>query len=341
METMKVSDRIAALEQLGTHLSGTDEYLEALMARSFHHNGWFTLENQQAAVKAIANEFLDKSKLKSWTKHYAIRELFNPKTIGLVLAGNLPLVGFHDVLAVFVAGHRAKVKLSEKDKYLLPYLVELLGKFDERANNYFEFVDQLNDFDAIIATGSNNSARYFEAYFGKYPHIIRRNRNGIAILTGRETELELRNLGEDVFKFFGLGCRNVSKIFVPQGYDFTPLLEALYEHKRVVLNSKYKNNFDHNYAILILNKEPFKANGCILLKENDAFHSPIGCLHYSYYDSREALEKIIASRIDEVQCVVSHQELSSCPVIPFGKAQNPGLMDYADGVDTLEFLMTL
>lgn len=174
METMKVSDRIAALEQLGTHLSGTDEYLEALMARSFHHNGWFTLENQQAAVKAIANEFLDKSKLKSWTKHYAIRELFNPKTIGLVLAGNLPLVGFHDVLAVFVAGHRAKVKLSEKDKYLLPYLVELLGKFDERANNYFEFVDQLNDFDAIIATGSNNSARYFEAYFGKYPHIIRK-----------------------------------------------------------------------------------------------------------------------------------------------------------------------
>jgi hypothetical protein len=338
---MKLSDRIAVLERLGKHLRGKDEYLEAVMARSLFHNGWFTIENQEAAIQAIANEFLDRDKLKSWTGFYELSETASRKTVGLVLAGNLPLVGFHDVLAVFIAGHRSQIKLSEKDKYLLPYLVELLERFDERSRGYFEFVEQLNGFDAIIATGSNNSARYFEAYFGKYPNIIRSNRNGVAVLTGEESASELRGLGEDIFMFFGLGCRNVSKVFIPKDYDLDLLLEALYEFKSVVLNSKYKNNFDHNYAILILNKEPFKANGCILLKENDAFHSPIGCLYYSYYESVDSLQHILSSRANDIQCVVSHLEIGDIPVIPLGKAQKPGLMDYADGIDTMQFLVGL
>lgn len=338
---MNLSDRIDVLVKLGNHLLGKDEYLEAVMARSKYHNGWFSIENQQASVKAIATEFLDQTKLTAWVKYYAIGSNTSSKTVGLVLAGNLPLVGFHDVLSVFLSGHKAQVKLSEKDKYLLPYLVKLMVGFDSRSEKYFQFVEQLSGFDAVIATGSNNSARYFEAYFGKYPHIIRRNRNGIAVLTGSESTEELQLLGQDIFRFYGLGCRNVSKVYVPNGYDFTALLEALHEFKNTVLNTKYKNNFDHNYAILILNKEPYLANGCILLLEKESFHSPIGCLHYGYYDSKTVLEDELKAQSDQIQCVVSHQEFQGMSIVPFGKAQEPGLMDYADGVDTMEFLLTL
>lgn len=338
---MILSERIAVLHKLGEHLQGPDEYLEAVMARSQYHNGWFTLENQQASVNAIATQFLDKEKLKFWTSKYSFAEKTELKTIGIVLAGNLPLVGFHDVLAVFVSGHKALVKLSDKDKYLLPYLLKLLERFDKRTAEYFEITENLSGFDAIIATGSNNSARYFEAYFGKYPNIIRRNRNGIAVLTGKESESELKSLGEDVFRFYGLGCRNVSKIYVPKGYNFNPLLEALHEYRQVVLNTKYKNNFDHNYAILILNKEPYLANGCIILQEKDSLQSPIGCLHYSFYDSKDSLATELGMKTNEIQCVVSNESFSGIPLFPFGQAQMPGLLDYADGVDTLSFLTNL
>lgn len=338
---MKLSERLAVLVKLGEHLMGQDEYLEAVMARSLYHNGWFTMENQQAAVKAIASEFLDKKKLEDWASLYFIGEPPLPKTVGMVLAGNLPLVGFHDVLSVFVSGHKSQVKLSDKDKFLLPYLFQLLNRYDERTAHYFDVVEQLSGFEAVIATGSNNSSRYFEAYFGKYPHIIRRNRNGIAVLTGHETPEALHLLGDDIFRFFGLGCRNVSKIYVPEGYDFDPLLTVLHEFRKIILNNKYKNNFDHNYAILILNKASFKANGCILLSENDSLSSPIACLHYSYYSSLAVLEKELQFKKNEIQCVVSQQEFPNVHVIPFGKAQEPGLMDYADGIDTMEFLLAL
>lgn len=338
---MTLSDRIAVLEKLGEHLLGKDEYLEAVMARSKYHNGWFTIESQQEAISAIANQFLNKSKLQEWVAKYRISDQTEQKVLGLVLAGNLPLVGFHDILTVFLSGHKAQVKLSDKDKYLLPYFVKLLNQFNPQTGDYFEFVDNLGGFDAIIATGSNNSARYFEAYFGTYPNIIRRNRNGVAVLTGEEAKGELSLLGKDVFQFFGLGCRNVSKIYVPRGYDFDPLLEALHEFKKIVLNTKYKNNFDHNYALLILNKTPYKANGCILMTENDSFQSPIACLHYSYYDSKEQLQEELMQRKEEIQCIVSKEKFEALPSFDFGQAQEPGLADYADGVDTMEFLINL
>ncbi len=338
---MTLSERIAVLHKLGEHLSGPDDYLEAVMARAKYHNAWFTIENQQAAISAIKNQFLKEGKLKAWTANYTFGNEKSQKVIGVVLTGNLPLEGFHDVLAVFISGHKAIIKLSEKDKYLLPYLVKLLERFDKRTTQYFEISENLSGFEAIIATGGNNSAKYFEAYFGQYPNIIRKNRFGIAVLTGTETVKELHELGKDVFRYYGLGNRNVSKIYVPKGYDFNPLLEALHEYRQVVLNTKYKNNFDHNYSILILNKEPYLANGCIILKENGSLQSPIGCLHYSFYDSKDSLASELASKSNEIQCVVSKEEIPGINAIPFGQAQEPGLLDYSDGVDTLNFLTNL
>ena len=338
---MDLSERIKVLVQLGQHLRGEDEYLEAVMHQTLYNNAWFTIENQKLAVNAIALEFLEAEKLKTWTSQYKIDDDTNAKKVGLVLAGNIPLVGFHDILCVFVAGHISQIKLSEKDKYLLPYLLKLLHRFDERTADYFDVVERLDDFEAVIATGSNNSSRYFEAYFGKYPHIIRRNRNTVAVLSGDENAKELTALGHDIFRFFGLGCRNVSKIYIPQGFNFEPLLEALHEHRDIVRNTKYKNNFDHNYAIIILDREKYEANGCILMREGDSLQSNIACLNYSYYDSKSSLEQELLHRNQEIQCVVSKPIFEKQIVLPFGKAQEPSLIDYADGVDTMEFLVNL
>ena len=270
---MTLSERINVLTQLGKHLTGEDDYLEAVMAQAKFHNAWFTIENQQLAINNIAQNFLREEKLLAWTSQYDISDDSNQKNIGLVLAGNTPLAGFHDVLCVFVAGHTAQIKLSDQDKYLLPYFIKLLERFDERTKDYFEVIERLSGFEVIIATGGNDSARSFETYFGKYPNIIRRNKNSIAILTGEESEEELMLLGEDVFHFFGLSSRNVSKVYIPKEFNFSPLLTAFHEYRKIVLNAKYKNNFDHNYALYILNKIPYEANGCILLTENKAYQS--------------------------------------------------------------------
>ncbi len=338
---MILQERIKILIRLGDHLRGEDEYLDALMHRTSFNNSWFTIESQKEAVAAIAENMLRPEKLEAWLRQYDIPEEVTPKTVGIVMAGNIPLVGFHDLLCVFAAGHRAQAKLSDKDQYLLPYLIKLMVKFDERAEPFFSIVKQLKGFDAVIATGSNNSARYFEAYFGKYPNIIRRNRNGIAVLSGEETAEELRELGKDVFQYFGLGCRNVSKVYVPVGYDFEGLLEALHGYRQIVLHNKYKNNFDYNYALHTLNKEKFKANGCIILREDPSLQSRIASLHYQYYDKPEDVEREIDSRREEIQCVIARKGLLKEPSFPFGKAQHPELWDYPDGVDTMEFLLNI
>ena len=339
---MNFQERINLLVRLGEHLGGEDEYLRALMHRSSVHNPWFTMENQEQALNAIAGQFLRADKLDAWLGRYTLPQApLAPKRVGLVMAGNIPLVGFHDLLCVFAAGHQSRIKLSDKDPYVLPYLLKLLGQFDERAQAYFEICERLQGFDAVIATGSNNSARYFEAYFNQYPNIIRKNRNGIAVLDGQETAAELLALGEDVFHYFGLGCRNVSKLYVPAGYAFEPLLEALHEYREIVLNNKYKNNFDYNYAFLMLNKEAFLANGCIILLESPATQSRIASLNYQFYEDLEVVEREIAAREAEIQVVVARDGLLNGPALPFGKAQQPELWDYADGVDTLAFLLGL
>jgi hypothetical protein len=338
---MHLTTRLAALARLGQHLLGPDDYLDAVIKRTAYHNPWFTEENQREAIEAIANNFLDEQLLQDWLAPYALQEPAVPQRIGLVLAGNIPLVGFHDVLSVFVTGHRAVIKLSDKDPYLLPYLVKLLAQFDPDTADYFTFVDKLADFDAVIATGSNNSARYFEAYFQAYPHIIRRNRNGIAVLSGEESAAELHELGRDVFRYFGLGCRSIAKLFVPPDYDFDPLLEALHEFRAIQHHPKYKNNFDYNYALFLLNKVPFHANGSIILTENDSFQSHIAGLYYSHYDDLAQLEATLRNRAAEIQLITARPGLLSLPTQSFGRAQEPALADYADGVDTIAFLQQL
>lgn len=339
---MTQNERIDLLVRLGDHLlKNEDEFLKALMSRTHFNNQWFTLENQELSLKSIAENFLTATKLNAWLANYQRLEPISPKRVGLVLAGNIPMVGFHDILCVFVAGHYAIVKLSSKDEFILPYLFKLMGQWDSRAIPYFTIVDRLEQFDSVIATGSNNSARYFEAYFGKYPHIIRKNRNGVAVLTGEESKEELHELGKDVFRYFGLGCRNVAKLYVPQGYDFDLLLTALHEFRDIIRHNKYKNNFDYNYAMYLLNKEPFLANGCVQLREDATISSRIANLNYEYYHDLEALEEHLKQIAEAVQCVVAKPGVLGVPSIPFGKAQEPDLGDYADGVDTLAFLESL
>ena len=341
---MKLADRINALDALGRQLrEGDDEFLTALMKRTAFHNGWFTLDAQERALRAVAGQFLDGDKLREWVDGYP--SLHSPaprrqKIVGLVLAGNIPLVGLHDVIAVFLAGHGAQIKLSSKDPYVLPYLLRLLERIDPATQPYFNVVNNLHDFDAIIATGSNNSSRYFEAYFGKYPHIIRRNRNAVAVLTGEESREELHRLGDDIFSYFGLGCRNVSKLYVPRGYDFAPLLDVLHEWKELQNHTKWKNNFDYNFALLTLNKESFLHNGAIILREDDGLASHIAGLYYAYYGDLGAAAQEIKDRAGEIQLVVARPGTLAIPTFDFGTAQQPALTDYADGVDTLAFLIT-
>lgn len=343
--SLSLAERIDTLVALGDYLyEGNDEFLEALQKRTEFNNAWFTLANQQAALEAIRDQFLDRDKLNAWVANYPniAPATSPPKTVGLVLAGNIPLVGFHDILCVYIAGHRAQIKLSSKDAYVLPYLLKKLADFNPAAAAYFDVGDKLSKFDAVIATGSDNSARYFEAYFGKYPHIIRKNRNAVAVLSGKETTEELRALGQDVFRYFGLGCRNVSKLYAPEGYDFQPLLEVLHEWKELQNHTKWKNNFDYNYALTTLNKESFHLTGPLMLLEEDAIVSRIATLHFSYYSDIAALEAELAARAEQIQLVVAQAGLlDGVTTFGFGEAQAPGLGDYADGVDTLGFLVGL
>jgi Acyl-CoA reductase (LuxC) len=366
---MQLKERIELLTRLGNYLhQPKDERLETVIRKANHGNGWFSAENIESALQAIANSFLQKKDLEEWASAYIDLKETNtaPKTVALILAGNIPLVGFHDVLAVFVVGHKAKIKLSEKDNQLLPHLVSIMREMDARVSDYFEFVEGLmKGFDAVIATGSNNSARYFETYFAKYPNIIRKNRNAVAVLTGNESAQELQALGNDVTLYYGLGCRNVSKIYIHKGYNFHPLLEAIHEYREIVLNDKYKNNFDYQFTLIILNKIPHQANGCILMTENTAIASPIATLYYEYYDRLTDLHTLLLEKHDEIQCIVSSslvvgrnadsstndqperasesgraepKTTNEIPSFQFGEAQKPRLTDYADGVDTMAFL---
>ncbi|MEL6867354.1 MAG: acyl-CoA reductase [Bacteroidota bacterium] len=336
-----LAERIDLLVETGQRIKADAQGREAVIHQAYLHNRWFTKENSQKAMAALTDFFLHREKLEQWLSAYPMTERDTSMVVGMVLAGNIPMVGIHDVLSTFVAGHRAKVKLSDKDKKLIPYILDTMADIAPKARAYFEMVDRLQGFDAVIATGSNNSSRYFDAYFGKYPHIIRKNRNAVAVLTGEESTEELRALGEDVFAYFGLGCRNVSKLYVPKDYDFTPLLEVFHEHKDLALHDKYKNNFDYNFTLYILNKVEHLSNGCILLVNEATLQSRIASLHYDYYDNWTDLEREIGERTEEIQCIIGAKAVGEQPLIPFGKAQQPELWDYADGVDTLDFLLKL
>ncbi|MEY3052664.1 MAG: hypothetical protein RLY31_2449 [Bacteroidota bacterium] len=339
---MNLQERLDGLARLGDWIRNrSDERLEAVIHRAQFHNPWFTTENQRRALDAIADHLLDRDKLAAWAARYAVPERPAPLTVAMVMAGNIPLVGFHDLICTFAAGCKASVRLSDKDAYLLPFLLQQLEHLAPGSAGFFETIPVLQHFDAVIATGSNNSSRYFEAYFGKYPHVIRRNRNAVAVLDGQESADQLHALGKDVFRYFGLGCRNVSKIYVPQGYDFQLLLEKLHDYRELVLHPKYLNNFEYNLALVLLNQVPHFNNGCVVLTENEAIASRIAMLHFSFYHSREQLAGELGAHGDEIQCIVARQPLQDLHTIPFGSTQEPGLLDYPDGVDVMAFLLSL
>ncbi len=334
---MNTRDRITAFEKLGKYISAIDEEtLSALVRRAGNENPWFTRASTQTAFKGIL-KYLEADALKKWVAGYDLQKI-SPKTVAIVMAGNIPLAGFHDFLAVILSGHRAQVKLSSKDSVLLPYLAARLVEIEPSLAEQIQFQDQLRGFDAVIATGSDNSARYFNYYFGKYPHIIRKNRTSCAVLTGSESTPELEALGHDVFSYFGLGCRNVSKIFLPKGFNPLTILSSWESFRQVVDHYKYHNNYDYQKSILLVNGVPFHDSGFVLLQESDKLVSPVSVVYFEYYDDEGSLGLKLSAQHEKIQCVVGH---SSPDSIPFGKAQFPEVWDYADRVDTLSFLAGL
>ena len=330
---MNLQMRIDLAAQLGQYiLSGSSEWLETKQRASLI-NPWFTPEFIDIATGNIAKHFLDKQKLENWTSSYKI-ETVTSKKIGIVMAGNIPLVGFHDFLCVLISGHKAIIKASSKDEVLIKHLTQKLIEWDKGSNEMIVFQEMLKNCDAYIATGSNNSARYFEYYFKKYPHIIRRNRTSVAILDGNETAKELEELADDVHLYFGMGCRNVTKIFVPKEYDFIPLLTAFKKYDHFKDHNKYKNNYDYYLALHILNGKFYMANESLILLENPSIFSPISQLNYEFYTDKKTVEERLRS-MEDLQCTVGHGH------IPFGQAQLPSLSDYADGIDTINFLTKL
>jgi hypothetical protein len=302
-----------------------------------HSNAFFTHQNVLNAIAGI-NIFLDKKHLTEWISRYNMTDDFSPKIVGLVLAGNIPLVGFHDVLSVLISGHIAKTKLSSKDDKLMFLIHEILVEIEPRfAQRWIITGGKLNDFAAIIATGSNNSGRYFEYYFGRYPHIFRNNRNAVAVLSGNESDEELSALADDVFMFFGLGCRNVSKIYIPQDYHIESLFNAFNKYSNLFNHHKYANNYEYQRTILLLNKIPHLDTGFLLIRESNAIASPLAVLHYQTYKNIQALKEYLNSEKDAIQCIVSG--IADFPeAIAPGKAQFPNAWDYADNVDTIQFL---
>jgi hypothetical protein len=332
---MNLQQRKELLVRLGNYMLGTDETWLKSKQRAFEENRWFIPEFIDLATKNIAREMLQPEPLQILIDRYRIPEnLQSPKNVGIVMAGNIPMVGFHDLLCVFLYGHRGLIKLSSKDEVLMTHLIEKLIDWEGHVADYIHISGIIGKADAYIATGSNNSSRYFDYYFSKYPTIIRKNRTSVAILTGNESGEDLEKLADDVFQFFGLGCRNVTKIYVPRQYDFKPLLEAFRKYQYLADHHKYKNNFDYNLAILILNNKYYMSNECILLVEDPAFVSRIGQLNYELYTD-EAEVKSLLSDNEEIQCITGSNDT------PFGSAQRPGICDFADGRDTMAFLSGL
>jgi len=332
---MILQQRIDLLCRLGDYMRSASEEWTAVKEQAYRANPWFVPAFIEQSVSNIANEFLIKGKLEAWTQHYHLaQEQNNPLTVGIVMAGNIPLVGFHDFLCVFISGFNMVIKASSKDDVLIKHLVRKLYEWEITVQNQVSFAETLKGCDAYIATGSNNSSRYFEYYFNKYPHIIRRNRTSVAVLDGTETKQELQLLADDIMLYFGLGCRNITKLYVPQQYDFIPLLEALKKYNDFFDFHKYRHNFDYQLAMLIMGNKLYMNSGALLLTESTSLFSPISQLNYEYYDDAKKVLSFLQEN-EDVQCIVGHEGIA------FGHAQSPSLTDYADGVDTMQFLQQL
>ena len=302
------------------------------------HNSWFTKNNLNYALQSWADS-LTKKKLTAWTDTYNIGNI-EAKNIAIIMAGNIPLVGFHDFLSVLICGHNVLVKQSSNDKHLLPYVSKYLEHIEPKFKGKIRFTeDKLTDFDAVIATGSNNTARYFEYYFKGKPSIIRKNRNSVAVLTGRESHKQLQALSDDIFRYYGLGCRNVSKLYVPSNYNFDALFKAVFKWKDIIEENKYANNYDYNKAVYLMSEFSMLDNGFLMIKEDESFGSPIATLFYEHYNTIEELKLLLNTQKENIQCIVANGFTSN--EISFGKTQTPQLWDYADNTDTVDFLLKL
>ena len=335
---MTIENRISAFEKLGYFLNGfvssnndNSHELEKAIQQTVYKNGWFTPENIRSSISAISSN-LNHKNLSEWLANYSI-DAFPKNRISIIMAGNIPLVGFHDLLCVLISGNIAIVKMSSKDNQLLSIIIDELIKIEPNFAELIHVTPSLvKDFDAVIATGNNDSFKHFDYYFKDYPKILRRSRTSVAVLDGNETLEERKSLAADVFMYFGLGCRNVTKLFVPSGYNLDLLFEVFYEYKDVILNNKYANNYDYYKAIYLMGNQKITENGFLILKEDKGLHSPVGVLNYEFYDDLESVNMELNSLNSDIQCVVKKGG------IPFGNAQFPKLNDYADGVDTLAFL---
>ena len=348
---MHLNQRINSLVQLGKVMSAvgneeawvtfelgiTEEEYEALVYKTKvvkSHNGWFTPKEVLFAFRSWGSA-LTKENLEKWMSNYSITKDLN-KTVAIIMAGNIPMVGLHDLISVYILGGNVKAKLSSDDDLLIPALVKVLALFDVDVEEKIKFIPfKLEGFEAVIATGSNNTARYFETYFGKYPNIIRKNRTSVAVLTGEESKEELENLANDVFMYYGLGCRNVTKLFLPKNYDLDHIFGAFFGHEYVATNNKYANNYDYHKAVYLMEQHDMIENGFLLMKEDESLHSPIGMLFYEFYGSREEINEYLNENEKEIQCVVAKDKT------PFGNSQQPQLWDYADNIDVISFLLKL
>ena len=341
---MNIESRVLGLNKLSAYikefLAKNSEYynendveFQQVLKKSEIENPWFTADNQKYALKQWS-ELLTEENINEWLQHYSPSK--TSKKVGLILAGNIPLVGLHDVISVILSNHIPLIKLSSKDKTMLPFLLKKWSEFSEEAIN-FEFVERLENFDAVIATGSNNTARYLEYYFKNHLSIIRKNRTSIAVLKGDEKEEELKLLAHDIFQYFGLGCRNVTRIFIPQDFIIDRLFQSFLDFKEIINHNKYANNYDYNRAVYLLNQDKFWDNNFVMLKEDVQLFSPLSVINFSRYSSLDEVKDFIAENEENIQCIVAKNDLG-IDSIQFGEAQNPGLNTYADNVDTMKFL---
>lgn len=330
---------IIALKKLSDFMVEPSDAFKNLISSASNTNAWFTVEEVEKALNSL-HKMLNPQDLEAWFENIIITDA--PKKVGLILAGNIPMVGFYDVIAVLATGNVALIKLSSTDDKLVPALLAELVKIEPLLADRIIYVDRLKDFDAVIATGSNNTSRYFDYYFGKVPNIIRKNRNSVAVITGDESKTELSQLGHDIFDYFGLGCRNVSKLYIPEDYDIQNFFEPMEGFKAIINHFKYNNNYDYNKSIYLVNLKHHYDNGFLLLTEGDSLSSPLAVLYYESYTNIEQVENLLKSKADDIQCVVSKAPLKlKSPVLPFGQSQSPKLWDYADNVNTIEFLNSL
>jgi hypothetical protein len=334
--------RVEAFINLGKYITdiANKDTIEDWIAHAKSKNNWFTPENVRLSIDAIATRFLNEGALKNWSETYA--EPTSYKKVGVVMAGNIPAVGFQDALCVLVSGHTLMAKQSSDDQVLIQALLQKLIEIEPGFENSIQFAERLNDADAYIATGSDNTARYFHYYFAKKPHVIRKNRTSVAVLDGNETNEELSGLGRDILQYYGLGCRNVSKVFVPAGYDFTKFYESIQSTENTYLHHhKYFNNYEYNRSIFLVNRVPHFDNGFLMMNESKALVSPISVLHYETYNTMEEIKGQLSDLSDKIQCVVANDRTGLAGTLAFGNSQQPGLFDYADSIDTMKFLSEL